>query len=148
MKIIVDADAAPRQVLEICKQAAVEYNVELWTVASFNHIIEWKNHIVVGDGPQETDMKVLLMAENGDIVVTQDFGLAAILLAKEVSVISPMGKIFRADTIEFLLEERDLKAKYRRRGGRTIGPPKRKEEDNTVFMRKLYSLLEQLTPGC
>ncbi|MFZ5595643.1 MAG: DUF188 domain-containing protein [Bacillota bacterium] len=141
MKITVDADATPRKALEICKEAAEKFAVELWTVASINHNITSPNHIVVGNGPQETDMKILNITNRGDVVVTGDFGLAALALARGAAAISPAGRVYRRETIEFLLEERELMAKYRRSGGRTRGPSKRTRDDDERFRRNLWQLL-------
>ncbi|MEW5950247.1 MAG: DUF188 domain-containing protein, partial [Thermodesulfobacteriota bacterium] len=120
-----------------------EFKVPLWTVASFNHNIESEKHIVVGDAPQETDIAVANAAHSGDIVVTQDWGLASIVLGKGASAISPVGRIYKPETIAFLLEERELKARLRRGGVRTKGPAKRTPEDDQRFeanLRKLLSL--------
>ena len=144
MKILVDADATPKGVLHICQEVAQRYLVKMLTVASFNHCIEWTDHITVGDGFQETDIKIMGLAKPGDLVVTQDFGLAAMLLAKDVSVITPMGKILRHDTIDFILEEREIKARFRRQGGRTGGPAKRTKGDNKEFREKLIQLMEDI----
>ncbi len=142
MKIIVDADAAPRNALEICRRAARQFSVSLVTVASFNHRIESDKHIVVGNAPQEADMQVMNQATAGDVVVTQDWGLAAMVLGKGAKALSPAGRIFRKDTIEFLLEEREVKAKFRRGGGRTRGPKKRTAADDLNFKKNLYYLLQ------
>ena len=142
MRIIVDADATPRQVLELCKEAADLFTIEVLTVASFNHCIDSMNHITVGDGPQETDLKIINITTKDDVVVTQDFGLAAVVLSKGASAISPMGRVFRSETIGILLEERDLKARYRRMGKRTGGPAKRKEGDNALFRISLHKLIK------
>lgn len=144
LKIIIDADATPRPVLDICKEAAGLFGVELWTVASFNHQIESKNHITVGNGSQETDLKIINISSRGDVVVTQDFGLAAVILAKGAGAISPWGKVYRSETIDFLLEEREIKAKFRRGGGRTRGPAKRTNDENIYFRKNLFILLEKL----
>lgn len=144
MKIIVDADAAPRRVLEICREEAARFEVELWTVASFNHNIENEHHITVGSGSQEADLKVLNITDKGDVVVTQDFGLAAMVLARGAAAVSPWGKIFRSETIDFLLEEREIKARFRRGGGRTRGPAKRTEKEDMVFRQNLRRLLDNI----
>ncbi|MDD2554606.1 MAG: DUF188 domain-containing protein [Desulfotomaculaceae bacterium] len=143
MKIIIDADATPKNALDICRRAAKEYSVSLVTVASFNHRIESDWHVVVGNASQEADMQVVNLTARGDIVVTQDWGLAAMVLGKGASALSPVGRIFREETIEFLLEEREIKARIRRSGGRTKGPKKRTAEDDDNFKRSLYRLLEK-----
>lgn len=141
MKIIVDADATPKNALEICRRAAKEFSLTLVTVASFNHRIDSDHHIVVGNASQEADTQVVNITTRGDIVVTQDWGLAAMVLGKGASVLSPVGRIFREDTIDFLLEEREIKARFRRGGGRTRGPKKRTAEDDINFKKSLYYLL-------
>lgn len=144
LKIIIDADACPKSVLAICQELSVEFNRELWTVASFNHHIESPHHVTVGNSSQEADIRVMNLTRPGDVVVTQDWGLAAMVLAKGAGVISPWGKVFRVETIDFLLEEREIKAKQRRAGGRTKGPRKRSPEDDQRFTKQLRNLLNEL----
>lgn len=142
MRIIIDADAAPKSVLEICRQATAQLSLPMITVANFNHRIDSENHIVVGNAPQEVDMEIMKLAIRGDVVITQDWGLAAMVLGKGAAVLSPSGRIFNPDTIDFLLEERELKAKHRRSGGRTKGPAKRTSDDDNSFKKSLYTLLK------
>ncbi len=141
MKIIVDADACPKAVLQICIKTGNKYDLPVWTVASFNHNIESAHHVVVGNASQEADMKVLNLAQKNDIVVTQDWGLAAMVLGKQAKCISPDGREYRGENIEFLLEERELKAKYRRGGGRTKGPKKRTAANDHRFQTTLERLI-------
>jgi uncharacterized protein YaiI (UPF0178 family) len=143
MKILVDADACPKSVLDICKKVAHKHAIPVWTVASFNHSIESDHHVAVGDAFQETDIKLMNLAEPGDVVVTQDWGLAAIVLGKGAKSLSPSGREFRSDRIEFLLEEREVKAKLRRSGKRTKGPKKRTLEDDRRFEISLERILMQ-----
>jgi len=141
MKILVDADACPKKVLQLCMELGTKYAVEVWTVASFNHNIISDHHIVVGDNDQETDIKVLNLTEAGDVIVTQDWGLAAMALGKKARCISPAGREFSNENIEFLLEEREVKAKLRRSGGRTKGPNKRTMQEDIWFQERLESIL-------
>ncbi|KAB2954670.1 DUF188 domain-containing protein [Heliorestis acidaminivorans] len=143
MKIVVDADACPKGVLQASIKVAKEYKVALWTIASFNHHIQSDHHITVGNASQEADLKILNVTQEGDIVVTQDWGLAAMILGKKGRCISPGGREFQADKIEFLLEERDMKAKFRRSGGRTRGMKKRTKEDDLSFERQLRRILQE-----
>jgi Uncharacterized protein conserved in bacteria len=144
MKIIVDADACPRAVLQICQRVAREYTVSVLTVASFNHNIESAYHIVVGNASQEADIQVMNLAQTGDVAVTQDWGLAAMLLGKGVKCLNPCGQEYTTTTIEFLLEERELKAKFRRGGGRTKGPKKRAQTDDRKFEACLRDILNRI----
>ncbi|HAA37349.1 MAG TPA: hypothetical protein DCE00_00600 [Firmicutes bacterium] len=148
MKIIIDADACPKSVLQICQAVGRQQQVQVWTVASFNHRIISDRHFVVGNAAQETDIKVLNLAHKGDVVITQDWGLAAILLAKGVYCLSPMGKEYRQETIDFLLETREALAKIRRAGGRTKGPKKRTAADDERFRAALQRLMEKKDITC
>ena len=143
MKIIIDADACPRSVLQICLRLGRDYGVPVWTVASFEHNIESDHHIVVGNAAQEADLKVMNLTLAGDVAVTQDWGLAAMLLGKKAKCLSPSGKEFGSDTIEFLMEERELKARLRRGGGRTKGPKKRTSKDDQRFEYCLQKMISQ-----
>jgi len=141
MKILVDADACPRSALQICMRLGRKYNIPVWTVASFDHHIESDHPIMVGDDFQEVDMKIMNLTETEDVIVTGDGGLAAIVLGKGAKCLSPTGKEFRSEKIEFLLEEREAKAKFRRGGGRTKGPRKRTLEDDRRFEICLEQIL-------
>ncbi|MGS0764564.1 YaiI/YqxD family protein [Syntrophomonas curvata] len=141
-KILVDADACPRSVLQICFRTAPKYDIPVWTVASFDHNIESDYHVVVGNASQEADLKIINLTEAGDVVVTQDWGLAAMVMGKGAQALSPAGLIYKADTMDFLLEEREIKAKLRRAGGRTKGPKKRTAEDDRRFEYSLNKCLQ------
>jgi uncharacterized protein YaiI (UPF0178 family) len=143
LKVIVDADACPASVLKICRQVTREFGIPLWTVASFHHQIESEKHITVGDAPEETDIAVANAARAGDVVVTQDWGLAALVIGKGAAAVSPNGRIYRPESIPFLLEERSLKARLRRSGTRTKGPAKRSPADDQRFTAALYKLLKR-----
>ncbi|MBU4532833.1 MAG: DUF188 domain-containing protein [Eubacteriales bacterium] len=144
-KIIVDADACPRNVLAACTRSARAFGLELITVANFHHHIDSKQHIVVGGDSQEADIKIVNLTQPGDVVVTQDWGLAALVLGRQAYAISPGGREYRPETIEFLLEEREVKARIRRSGGRTKGPKARSAGQDTAFVRALEALLSRIT---
>lgn len=143
MKILVDADACPKAALQICLEIGRKYQIPVWTVASFNHNINSDNHVIVGSASQEADLKVLNLTQKGDIIITQDWGLAAMVLGKQAQCLSPTGRIFQPDKIEFLLEEREVKAKLRRGGGRTKGPKKRTKEDDEKFASRLEQIVSR-----
>jgi len=142
MKILVDADACPRSVLHICLKVGRRYGIPVWSVASFHHKIETDRHFVVGDSSQEADIKIFNLADQGDVVVTQDWGLAAMILGKGGKCLSPTGREFHSERIAFLLEERETKSRFRRGGGRTKGPKKRTAEDDRRFDKCLERVLK------
>jgi len=144
MKIVVDGDACPKAVLRICMNLGRKYGAPVWSVASFHHDIESDHHVLVGNDSQEADIKIMNMTDEGDVVVTQDQGLAAIALGKGARCLSPTGREFRSDRIEFMLEEREIKSKVRRAGGRTKGPKRRTAEDDRRFEMCLERALSLL----
>lgn len=141
MKILIDADACPQTALQICIRMGNKYSIPVWTVASFNHNIVSDHHVIVGSASQEADIKLINLTDPGDIIITQDWGLASMVLGKPAYCLSPAGKEYRPDKIEFLLEERELKAKFRRGGGRTKGPSKRTREDDQRFAAELARII-------
>lgn len=143
-QVIVDADACPKPSREIITVLVQKYPWEMVTVASFNHQISgMQRHIVVGNEPQAADLAVMQLAGHGDVVVTQDWGLAALVMGKGAKAISPRGIIYNEENMDFLLEERHLKAKFRRHGGRTKGPAAWSKEDSIRFEKNLERLLQQ-----
>jgi uncharacterized protein YaiI (UPF0178 family) len=141
MRILVDADACPKTVLQTCLSVGQKHGILVWTVASFNHNINSDHHVVVGNAPQEADIKLTNLTEAGDVVVTQDWGLAAMVIGKGARCLSPDGREYRPERIEFLLEEREIKAKTRRAGGRTKGPKKRSKDDDQRFAGCLLRII-------
>lgn len=145
MRIFVDADACPRACLEELETQAGRVGMDVTTIASFHHQMNRQPHIVVDDGPDAVDWAIVNRARGGDLVVTQDTGLAAVLLAKGVKVISPTGYVYSAKAADQALEERALKARFRRSGGRTRGPAPRVWADNTRFAENLKTLMGATT---
>jgi uncharacterized protein len=143
IKIIIDADACPKAVLKICLEQGRRFNVPVYTVASFRHNIESDHHITVGDNAEETDLKIMNLTKPWDIAVTQDFGLAAMLLGRGARCLNPKGHEYNRETIAFLLEERAASARHRRSGGRTKGPKKRTADCDERFSQTLESILRQ-----
>lgn len=144
-RVRIDADACPRQALAIAQTLCLQEGWECITYASYNHQFSGPHHIVVDAEPQAVDMRLANDVKAGDIVVTQDIGLAALILGKQAKALSPHGTIFRMDRIAFQLEERNEKARFRRGGGRTRGPAPRTHEDDVRFEESLRRLLTEET---
>jgi uncharacterized protein YaiI (UPF0178 family) len=143
LKIIVDADACP--VKEIIISLGIERNVPVEMVASFNHQINGGpgvRVIITDTGPDAADYIIANRVEAGDIVVTQDFGLAALVLGKKGKALSPRGLIFTGENINGLLMQRYVSAKVRRGGGKTKGPASFTEKDRDNFLKSLLKLIE------
>lgn len=143
MKIIVDADACPGK--HIIEEVAKKFQLELIFYCDINHILtsDYATIKYMDSGFQSVDMKIANEASSGDIVVTQDYGVAAMVLGKKAYAISPRGNIFSDDNIEKLLFERHLSAKVRRGGGKTANHKKRNSEDDERLRENLIRLAKK-----
>lgn len=144
MKIIIDADACP--VTDIALQLARERGISCTIVCDNAHFIErdGAETIVVDKGADSADIKIANTVSRGDIVVTQDYGLAALILGKGGMALNQNGLIYSNENIENLLYSRFVNKKIRLSGGRTKGPPKRTPENDTAFIKALLKLLEEI----
>ncbi len=147
MKIFVDADACP--VKEIIIREASKYDIEVFLVHSICHYskkIEYKKvyDITVENESQAADMAIMNKTRKGDIVVTGDFGLAALVLGKGVHAISFNGRVYNNNNIESMLFERHLSATIRRGGGRVKGPAKRNKDNDIYFEQNLNILINRV----
>jgi uncharacterized protein YaiI (UPF0178 family) len=143
VRIIVDADACPGKVL--IEKAARENGIEVIMFCDYNHMLtsDYSTIRVVDSGFQSVDMKIVNEAKENDIVISQDYGLASIILPKKAFAISPKGYIYDESNIETLLEQRHIYAKIRKGGGKTTNPKKRTEEDNARLYRNLLYLINK-----
>ncbi len=144
MKIIIDADACP--VTDIVIGIARDRKTDCVIVCDNAHFIEKDaaQTIVVDKGADSADCKIANIAFKGDIVVTQDYGLAALCLGKGAKALNQNGLIFTDKNIENLLYSRFISKKARMSGMRIKGPSKRTEKDDRAFIEALNSLLEEI----
>lgn len=142
-QVWVDADACPRSVMQFLRSNQVQLDYRLWTVSSSNHLFTDEQHITVDPDPQAVDMVIANKMQPGDIVVTQDWGLAALVLCKGGQAIAPSGMIYSRERLPFMLEQRNLLARYRRGGGRSKGPAARTRADDQRFQQAFVLLLSK-----
>ena len=140
-RILVDADACP--VKEIILRMAKRRNIPVTMVIDTSHELNdgYSTVITVDKGSDSADYAITGMAACRDIVVTQDYGLAAMALAKGASAIDQNGMVYTGENIDSLLERRYIGQKIRRGGGRTKGPKKRTREDNERFEEAFGKML-------
>ncbi|WP_282941483.1 YaiI/YqxD family protein [Paenibacillus sp. RC67] len=144
-KILVDADACPVK-SEIVK-AAKQFDVEVMMVASFDHRLapmEGVQIVQVDRSDQSVDLYIANRIAPGDILITQDFGLAAIALGKKALALSNRGQQYIDRTIDFLLDRRHEQAKQRRGGKHSKGPKPITDEDRHFFLHSLTKVLQGL----
>lgn len=140
MRIVVDADACP--VKDIIVSVAKEYNLEVYMVVDTSHIINdgYSTVFTVDKGADSADIYLINLSKKGDVVVTQDYGVAAMALGKGAYAINQNGMIYDSSNIDSLLFARHIGKKVRRAGGRINSVPKRTHEDDKNF-REVFSKL-------
>ena len=143
MQIFVDADACP--VVGIVEKIAKEHNVPLTLLCDTNHVLssDYSEVIVVGAGADAVDYKLISICHKGDIVVSQDYGVAAMALGKGAYAIHQSGKWYTNDNIDQMLMERHLNKKARRSSHKNHikGPKKRTDEDDERFAQSFEKML-------
>ena len=114
MQTFVDADACP--VVGIVEEIAEKYNTPATLLCDTNHVFysDYSEVIVVGAGADAVDYKLISICHKGDIVVSQDYGVAAMALGKGAYAIHQSGKWYTDENIDRMLMERHLNKKIRR----------------------------------
>ena len=114
MRVFIDADACP--VVSIVENISKKYNIPVTLLCDTNHVLtsEYSEVIVVGAGADAVDYKLISICHRGDIVVSQDYGVAAMALGKGAFAIHQSGKWYTNDNIDQMLMERHLNKKARR----------------------------------
>lgn len=144
MKIYVDADACP--VVSIVEKIADKYHIECTLLCDTNHVLtsSYSEVIVVSSGADAVDFKLISLCKAGDVVVTQDYGVAAMALGKKAYAIHQSGKWYTDENIDQMLMERHLSKKARRCNKHHIkGPRKRCEEDDLHFIESFEKLIQK-----
>ncbi|OGO78679.1 MAG: hypothetical protein A2Y23_00845 [Clostridiales bacterium GWB2_37_7] len=147
MKIFVDADACPvkQEVIDL----ATKYQLIAVFIFSLSHCGNLKlskenknvELVMVDNVSQAADMAIINKVNSNDVVVTGDFGLASIILAKKAAAISHSGNLYEEGNIDKLLFERHLSSVIRKSGGRVKGPTKREKQENEKFRNVLESVI-------
>ena len=141
MKIIIDADGCP--VVRLAVGIARRHGIPTLVVCDTSHeFFDVGEVITVSKGADSVDYKIANTLMAGDIVVTQDYGLAAMCLARGARPLSQNGLIFTADNIDSLLNIRAESARIRRSGARLKGPKKRLPENDEAFEKALKKLIK------
>ncbi len=143
MQIFVDADACP--VVGIVENIAQKHNVPVTLLCDTNHILssDYSEVIIVGAGADAVDYKLISMCHKGDIVVSQDYGVAAMALGKGAYAIHQSSKWYTNENIDRMLMERHLNKKVRQGSHKNHmkGPRKRTDEDDERFAKSFEKLV-------
>lgn len=143
MTILIDADGCP--VVDITIRLAKQHGAKCVILCDTAHVFErdGAETITVSKGADSVDFKLVNMVSPGDIVITQDYGVAAMCLAKKAVPVSQDGMVYDDSNIDALLLQRHTAKKIRMSGGRLKGNPKRLPMQDKAFEVKLNGLLSQ-----
>ena len=143
MKIIIDGDACPS--IPFIESVAKKYSIEVIIFCDINHLIrsDYSAVRIVDNAFQNVDMYVVNNTSEGDIVITQDYGVAALCLGKKAKVISTNGVLFTDDNIDSFLQDRHIAQAIRNAGGRTKGHKKRTKKDEEKLINSLVEVIKQ-----
>jgi len=142
MKVLIDADACP--VVDITVRLCREFQKQCLLLCDTAHEMrrEGAETFVFDKGADSVDFALVNRVTAGDLVITQDYGLASMCLAKGARVLHQDGWEYTVWNIDGLLFQRHASREYRAAGGRTKGPPKRKDTQDRAFADALRKLLE------
>lgn len=143
MELFIDADGCP--VTNIAIALAKEYGVPCTLICDTAHEMrrDGATTITVSKGADSADFALVNLVKPGDLVVTQDYGLAAMCLSRGAVPIHQDGMVYTNDNIDGLLFFRAAAKKVRNAGGRLKGPSKRTKEQDKAFEAALRRLLEE-----
>lgn len=146
MRIFVDADACP--VIGIIERLAKKYDVPVTLLCDTNHVLtsDYSEIKVIGAGADAVDYALIGLCNRGDIVVSQDYGVAAMALGKSAYAIHQSGKWYTNENIDQMLMERHLAKKTRRttKKNHLKGPRKRSVEDDERFVESFEKMIRKV----
>ena len=147
MKVLIDADACP--VVDIAAALCREYGTECVLFCDTAHELhrDGTSTLVFDKGANSVDFALVNRVCSGDLVITQDYGLASMCLAKSARVLHQDGWEYTQYNIQALLFQRSESRKYRLSGGRIKGPSKRTAAQNQAFTQAFRTLLQQTVQG-
>lgn len=146
MKILIDADGCPVVRNTIC--VAKRFCVSCWIVCDTSHDFSSSGAervVTVSKGADSADFALVNAVQPGDVIVTQDYGLAAMCLSKHGVPIHQDGFVYDERNMDGLLMSRHIAKSIRHSGGRLKGPSKRSKQQDDAFEQTLSKILTELT---
>jgi hypothetical protein len=144
MRVYIDADACP--VTRTAEQIARQYSVPVMLLCDTSHVLtsDYSTIRIVGAGADAVDIALINLCQRGDIVITQDYGVAALALGKGARAIHHSGKWYTDGNIDILLMERHLARKARRSSRHHLkGPARRTDEDDRHFAESFERMIQE-----
>lgn len=142
MKVLIDADACP--VVDIAVKLCRIHGIPCFLLCDTAHTLrrDGAETLIFDKGSDSVDFALVNRAVAGDIVITQDYGLASMCLGKRIRVLHQDGWEYTLDNISGLMEQRHAAKKHRMAGGRTKGPAKRTKAQDIAFEKVFQQLLQ------
>ena len=147
MKLLIDADGCPVTdiALALCREYAVPCLILCNTAHEFHR--EGAETLIFDKGADSVDFALVRRVDPGDIVITQDYGLASMCLAKQAHVLQQDGWEYTQDNMDALLFQRHAARKHRAAGGRFKGPKKRTQDQDAAFRTSLLRVIQNAVQG-
>lgn len=145
MQIFIDGDGSP--VKNVTIEIAQKQQLKVVIVTSLDHYTSKEypknvSFVYVDKGADAADYKIVQLIHKGDLLITQDYGLASLVLPKGVRVLHQLGYEYTTNNMDQLLEQRYFSAKVRKKGGRMKGPKPFSIEDEQNFKKSLEKIVE------
>ena len=145
-RVFVDADACP--VVRIVERVAKACSIPVTLLCDTNHVLtsDYSEIKVIGAGADAVDFALINLCRRGDVVVTQDYGVAALALGKGAYAIHQNGGLYTQENIDQMLMERHLARKARMGKGKHHfkGPKKRTKEADEAFETAFQKLMMEI----
>ena len=147
MKVLIDADACP--VVDIAVRLCKELQIPCYLLCDTAHQMhrDGAETLIFDKGADSVDFALVNRTSTGDIVITQDYGVASMCLAKGARILHQDGWEYTQWNISGLMEQRHAAKKFRAAGGRTKGPAKRTSAQDKAFADAFRQLLQQSVQG-
>lgn len=144
MRIFIDADGCP--VVKLTVNIAKEHDIDVIIVKNYAHDItsDYASVITVDIAADSADYYIINHVKKGDIVVTQDYGVAAIAISKEAACITQNGLIISNNNIDSLLNTRHINQQLRKNKKYYSKSKKRTIENDKLFEKKIRALISAL----
>ena len=142
MKVLIDADACP--VVDIAVKLCIQHGISCLLLCDTAHTMYrgGAETLIFDKGADSVDFALVNRACPGDIVITQDYGLASMCLGRCVRVLHQDGWEYSLDNISGFMEQRHANKKHRLAGGRTKGPSRRTKAQNDAFAKAFQQMLQ------
>ena len=147
MKVLIDADGCP--VVDIALRLCRQFQIPCLLLCDTAHQMQRQGAqtLVFDKGADSVDFALVNRAAANDLVITQDYGLASMCLARKARVMHQDGWEYTEDNIQALLFQRSESRRYRASGGRLKGPAKRRPEQDAAFQQATERILQQAVQG-